>query len=219
MLVSGGELKDIFHVLQYTSAERVLNSMWLPTVLTTIVNLIAAMQAFMVSGKTRECCFSRSDSWLRSGIQWLIGPFVLCFIFILLIITFLVQFFFSAIVLNAFAVIELLAAACSLGSKQVESLLNLLQTYFNVFFPTDSVGDSVSYAIGDVMNLCLSPSELTSISRKLTIGALICMFSQVFLMVITYGNIIKVIQSLRYAGGMASQPSGITDYGGAASSK
>mmetsp|Transcript_18792 Transcript_18792/g.59091 ORF Transcript_18792/g.59091 Transcript_18792/m.59091 type:complete len:241 (-) Transcript_18792:128-850(-) len=190
-LASKGSIAHTFKVLHLSQAAFVLDYVWLLFVLTIGVNGIAAFQAITTSGKPRELLYSHSEHWCCCCLQYLLGIGMQLAIFVALIGTFVANLLCGYAVLFGLVMIIPVRITCDMGMEPLESVLQvvgLLSGFIGESFDASTFSNTV---LGDVKIIC-SEGSLTDGIGHLCAGAIMCLLAQVWMLVLSYGNIIKV---------------------------
>lgn len=189
VLRSKEEVDGAFEVL--TISEAKLAFEFLPCIIlaTVGIDLIAVLQAVFVSGKLREVCCGMTETCVAGCCQCLCGRFLPGITVLLLVCAFLVQFMWACLLINGMTIIFLVKAACANGEGTVNGLVSALALMYR------SRGNQVATALlSDASKLCNEPIILHGGIGGVCVGTVACMLAQVWLLVITYGNVVRAFQ-------------------------
>jgi len=199
-LSAKGPITASMKVVGLEGSAKVLDYVWLLFFGTLLVNAVVAFQAFSASGVTRELLYAHSERWCCWCCQHVIGVPMQVLTFVILMGTFLTHLICVYVVAVGLVLLAAVSTSCSLGHAALGSFVDVLNRFTFLSQVSSSFGGpSVSTVsidvLGQVEYLC-SAGKITDGFAALTVGGVMCLLAQVFLLVVTFGNIIKVCHTM-----------------------
>mmetsp|Transcript_88628 Transcript_88628/g.264368 ORF Transcript_88628/g.264368 Transcript_88628/m.264368 type:complete len:253 (-) Transcript_88628:38-796(-) len=188
-LAAKGPIRHSLHVVNLSSAAVILDKIWLLFSVMVFVDGVVTVQAFTTAGKARELFYSYAEHWCCCCLQWFVGVGCQIFLFIALVAVFLALLACSYVMATSTMLLLVVRFSCGKGVKALSNVLDVLGTTSGIIA---GIGDTVQ---NEVEGLCRADT-ITQGIYSLAVGGAMCVLSQVYMIVLAYGNIIKVCHSL-----------------------